>query len=102
MQNEQTLIDLGFKKLSSGEWLWRGKNQKFTARVITNNGPSYVSLLMVSPEIDKRPLSENRGKHFRSTVKECCSTGSVERALLKYDLPEHEINRVMCGILILK
>lgn len=100
MQNEETLTNLGFRKIPSGEWLLRGKNQKFTAHVITNNGPVYVSLLMVSPEIDNRPLSENYGKHFRSKAKDCCSAGSVERALALYDLPEQEITRVIGGILI--
>lgn len=101
MQNEQTLILLGFKKLSadfSGEWLWRGNYQKFTAKI--GYDEKFVELFLVSPEIDDRKNSNHRGHHYRSFIKDCCSSGSVERALLKYDLPEEKIERTSFGIYI--
>ena len=54
MQNIQTLIDLGFKKIPSGGYLFRGKNQKFVAFVCEIGSlREYVELYKVHPEIDK-------------------------------------------------
>ena len=101
MQNEQTLIDIGFKKIRSGEYLYRGKHQKFTAQVTTCNGPVYVELFLVCPESDNRQNSNRKGCHFRHKIKDCCSQGSVERAIKKYDLQERQIIRTFGGILII-
>lgn len=89
MQNEQTLLDLGFKKIPSGEFLFRGKNQKFVAEVVEGTN-SFVTLRKIHPDIDRRPLSKTKGCHFRSTIKDCCSSNSVERAIKKYDVPESQ------------
>lgn len=89
MQNEQSLMDLGFKKLPSGEWFYRGTFRKFTAKVVTFNGPyPYVELSFVTDKIDKRPLSVYKGKYYRQKIKDCCSAGSVQRAILKHDILE--------------
>lgn len=86
MQNEKTLIDLGFQKNNFGEYFWRGSKTTFTAQVIDCNGPvEYVQLFKVSDKVDLRPLSDRRGRHLQSLIKDCCSDGSVQRALLKYD-----------------
>lgn len=89
MQNIQTLIDLGFKKIPSGGYLFRGKNQKFVASVCEIGSlREYVELYKVHPEIDKRKNSPRYGHHFRSKIKDCVSSGSVERAIKKFDQPE--------------
>ena len=88
MQNTQTLLDLGFKKIPSGEYLFRGKNQKFVATVCECNPPVFVELYKIHPAIDKRPKSPNFGRHFRSRIKDCISEGSVERAIKHFDQPE--------------
>lgn len=88
MQNEQTLKDLGFQKNLHGEYFWRGKNQTFIGKVVDYNGPvEFVELFLVSKEIDMRPNSDHKGRHYRSLVKDCCSVGSVERAIRKHDNP---------------
>ena len=91
MQNEQTLLDLGFKKIPSGEYLFRGKHQKFVAAICEGTN-TFVSLRKIHPNIDTRPLSKTKGCHFRSTIKDCCSFKSVERAIKKYDVPESRFN----------
>jgi len=101
MQNEQTLIDLGFQKMPSGEYLFRGKHQKFIAQVTTCNGPVYVELYLISPEIDNRPYSNRKGCHFQHKIKDCCSHGSVERAIKKYDLPSQDMTMSFTGIHVL-
>ena len=88
MQNIQTLIDLGFKKIPSGEYLFRGKNQKFVANVNETNPPVYVELYKIHPGIDKRKNSPHYGRHFRSKIKDCVSSCSVERAIKHFDQPE--------------
>ena len=87
MQNLETLIELGFKKIPSGEYLFRGKYQKFVATICEGTN-TFVELRKIHPNIDNRPLSENKGRHYRVTIKDCCSAGSVERAIKKYDVPE--------------
>ena len=100
MQTEQTLIALGFTKIPSGEWLFRGKHQKFVAHEVTYNGPVYVSLSKIHPDIDNRPDSNRKGHHYRSFIKDCCSVGSVERAINKYDVPEELYSYQVGGCLI--
>ncbi len=100
MQNEQTLRDLGFQINTSGQWFYRGKYQKFVA-IIRNTPPSpYVSLYLVSKEIDKRPFSSNKGKHYKNYVKDCCSFGSVQKAIIKFDLPSCYLSETNMGILV--
>jgi hypothetical protein len=87
MQNTQTLIELGFQKNLHGEYFWRGQKQTFVAKVVDHNGPyEFVSLFRVCSEIDMRPYSHNKGRHYKSFIKDCCSKGSVERALKQYDI----------------
>ncbi|MGN7818813.1 hypothetical protein ACTJJB_01715 [Chitinophaga sp. 22536] len=86
MQDEKTLIELGFRKNYFGEWFFRGKHRIFTAKVIDYNPPvTYVRISIVSEEIDMRPLSNRRGRHFQTSLKDCCSEGSVARAIEEYD-----------------
>jgi hypothetical protein len=87
MQNTQTLIELGFQKNLHGEYFWRGKNVIFTAKVVDYNGPiEFVQLSKVCDQIDMRPHSTRKGRHYQTFIKYCCSNGSVERALNKYDI----------------
>jgi hypothetical protein len=86
MQNLQTLIDLGFQKNLHGEYFWRGAKKVFVGSVISCNGPEYVQLFLVSDKVDERPHSDNKGRHYKSLIKDCCSNGSVERTIKKYDL----------------
>ena len=98
-QNLETLITLGFTKITSSdsdEYLFRGRNQKFIAKVVTCNGPHYVSLFHVG-EICSKPLSPMFGKHYRVVVKDCTSEGSVDKALKDYDLPEEMMHRTAFG-----
>jgi len=86
MQNLQTLKDLGFQKNLFGQMFWRGKHKTFVGKVIDYNGPTeFVELYEVSQKVDERPNSHTKGRHYQSFIKDCCSAGSVERALLKYD-----------------
>lgn len=92
MQNEQTLIDLGFHQADlTDHWQFTGKHQKFIATIGYNR--TFIELFLVSPNIDMRPNSDTKGLHFQSTIKDCCSSGSVERAINKYDVPEEFIQR---------
>lgn len=100
MQNLETLIELGFKKIPSGEYLFRGKHQKFVATICEGTN-TFVELRKIHPKIDNRPLSDKKGCHFRSPLKNCCSTGSVERAIKKYDVPESRYSYVIGGCVIL-
>lgn len=87
MQNTDTLIELGFQKNLHGEYFWRGQKQTFVAKVVNYNGPAeFVELYKVSDKIDFRPMSTRRGRYFQSFIKDCCSIGSVERALKQYDI----------------
>lgn len=86
MQNGQTLKELGFQINNHGEYFYRGKIATFTAKVVDYNGPvEFVELFKVSDRIDERPNSDAKGRHYKSFIKDCCSAGSVERALEKYD-----------------
>ena len=86
MQNAQTLKELGFQKNLHGEYFFRGTNCVFVARVVDYNGPSeFVELFKVSKKIDMRPASNRRGRHYQTFIKDCASTGSVERAIKHYD-----------------
>lgn len=87
MQNTQTLIELGFQKNLHGEYFWRGEKQIFVGVVVDYNGPyEFVLLFRVCSEIDMRPHSHNKGRHYKTFIKDCCSNGSVERALKQYDI----------------
>ena len=88
MQNEQTLIDLGFIKNDEGYWQLKGKHQTFIAKVANYDYPPYINLSKEHPKIDNREKSTRKGLHFHSSIKQCCSEGSVERAILNYDVPE--------------
>jgi hypothetical protein len=89
MQNEQTLIELGFTKNEDGDYLLPGRNRVFIAHVNNYNGPPvYVELFYLSKKIDNRPLSPNFGKPLIGRIKDCCSNGSVERAIKNYDYEE--------------
>lgn len=84
----ETLKDLGFQKNSFGELFWRGTHKTFVAKLVDYNGPTpFVELFEVSKQIDIRPLSTRRGRHYQSFIKNCCSTGSVQRALVTFDKP---------------
>jgi len=100
MQNEQTLLDIGFKRIAAtDEYLYRGIHQKFTAFV--GYDKTFIQLYLVSPFVDERPNSDTKGKHFRSRIKDCCSHGSIARAVLEYDLQESMIKRQVGGIRII-
>lgn len=88
MQNEKTLIKLGFHKNNEGYWELSGNHQTFLASVVDFDGPIHVQLSKLHPNIDKRESSPRKGLHFISQIKQCCSDGSIERAILKYDVPE--------------
>lgn len=97
MQNEQTLLDLGFRKLErTGEYFFRGRHQKFTARICEPGKRAYVALYVVSPRIDQRLLSHHRGYQYRIPLKDCCSAGSVERALQHFDTPTLTRSSLLC------
>lgn len=98
MQNIETLRNLGFQQNSRGMWFWRGKNQKFVGKLGYNS--KFISLYLVSPDIDKRPVSANKGYHFLSYIKDCVSNGSVEQVLKTYDIEESRLNRGAFGIKI--
>jgi hypothetical protein len=89
MQNEQTLIGLGFQKSAFEQHLFRGTHFTFAAKIVDYNGPvTFVELFKVSDKIDMRPNSKNKGRHYQSLLKQCVSDGSVGRAIAKYDKPE--------------
>lgn len=87
MQNLQTLIELGFQKNLHGEYFWRGQHRTFVAKVVDYNGPvEFVELYKVSDQIDLRVNSERKGRRYQTFIKDCCSIGSVGRAIKTYDL----------------
>lgn len=87
MQNQQTLKELGFQINPHGEYFWRGQKRTFVAAVVDFNGPkTFVELFVVSDKVDMRPRSDRKGRHYKSLVKQCCSEGSVQRALKTFDL----------------
>lgn len=100
MQNTKTLIGLGFTESANGSWEKKGQHQTFIATVEENNLPVYVQLYIKSQTIDNRPFSHNKGKHFLNTVKDCCTNGSIERAIIKYDLPFERLQPAIGGIYI--
>lgn len=86
-----TLKELGFQTNPHGEHFWRGTHKIFVGRVVECNGPiPYVQLFEVCKKIDEQPHSTTKGRHYQMLIKDCCSNGSVERALLKYDIPDAE------------
>lgn len=90
MQDYNTLKELGFQTNLHGEHFWRGKHKMFVAQVVDYNGPvTFIDLFEVSDKIDERPNSDRKGRHYQSFIKTCCSNGSVERALVKYDKHKH-------------
>lgn len=95
MQNRKTLLELGFKELQNGEFLYRGMKQKFIAKLGYDN--KYVELFIVSQKKDTRITSLNKGKYFRSRIKDCCSIGSVERAIEKFDIEYDDIKFLIGG-----
>lgn len=86
MQNLDTLLKLGFQKYESEESMFylKGKHQTFIALPILAP-PPYVRLYALSKNIDQRPLSRRKGLPFINPIKDCCSNGSVERAIQYYD-----------------
>ena len=88
MQNEKTLIGLGFTITDDGWYIYKGEKRTFLAKVTTCNPPVYVELFYQSNKIDKRPLSDNFGKPLIGRIKDCCSNNSVEIAIKKYDYEE--------------
>lgn len=98
MQNTNTLLDLGFRQIPSGEYLFRGKYQKFVATVSEEGtARAFVNLYKIHPKIDRRKLSPKFGCHFRARIKDCVSLGSVERAIKFFDKPEECFNYHLCG-----
>lgn len=92
MQNEQTLINLGFHPAElTDQWWLNGNHQQFIATIGYNQ--TFIELFLVSPNIDMRPNSDTKGLHFQSRIKDCCSAGSVSRAINKFDVPEMFIQR---------
>ena len=92
MQNDQTLIELEFHKTElTDHWQLNGKNQKFIATIGFDR--TFIELFLLSPNRDLRPNSDTKGLHYKSRIKDCCSTRSVERAIQKYDIPEEFIQR---------
>lgn len=78
MQNEQTLIDLGFKRYP--EWDFKSNGQRHYMKVVGNktfrayaiecNGPTYVTLgEVISPS------------GIVTRWMDCCSDGSVQRKI---------------------
>lgn len=89
MQDINTLKDLGFQTNLHGEHFWRGAHKIFVAKIVDYNGPVvFVDLYEVSKVVDERPHSSRKGRHYQSHIKNCCSEGSVKRALIKFDLPD--------------
>lgn len=95
VQNRNTLLELGFKELQSGEFLYRGMKQKFIAKIGYDN--TFIQLFIISPQKDNRLLSANKGKYFRKRIKDCCSFGSVEMAIKKFDIDYDNIKFFIGG-----
>jgi hypothetical protein len=93
MQNAQTLIDLGFTINANGQYIFKGEQRTFLAQVTTCNGPVYIELFYLSKKIDNRPLSKNFGKPLVGRIKDCCTNGSVERAIKQHDYDEENPRR---------
>lgn len=92
MQNLATLKDLGFLPTAKqGEYIWRGKFQRFIA-IPKKDHSDYVTVLLVSKEVDKRPLSPRKGHYYRGWLSDCSRNGSVKRILSKYDVPDDKIS----------
>lgn len=98
MNDESVLKKLGFTINDEGRWQLNGKHQTFIADVITYNGPVYVTLKKLHPDIDERELSCRKGLNYISTIKDCVSEGSIERAIEKYDIPEEFFQYFVGGI----
>ena len=93
INNEAELIRLGFMGNGEGMYSLRGRHQTFIAKVIDCNGPVYTSLSYQSKEIDERPKSDRKGLPYINLIKDCCSDGSLERAIVKYDVEDKYIKR---------
>nr|WP_297167389.1 hypothetical protein [uncultured Dysgonomonas sp.] len=91
--DEKELLRLGFAKNADGMYMLNAKHQTFIAKVIDCNGPVYVSLSYQSKEIDKRPKSDRKGLPYINLIKDCISDGSLERAIMKYDVEDRYIKR---------
>ncbi len=89
MSKEADLIPAGFFINEEGDYQFNGKHWRFKA-TIWDAGTSmeYVSLHFISDKIDNRPLSPRFGKPLFDRIKDCCSPGSVERALMAFDRPK--------------
>lgn len=93
MNDEKELIRLGFVKNSEGNYSLAGKHQTFIAYVIDCNVSVYSTIHYQSKEIDSRPQSTRKGLPYINKIKDCCSRGSVERAIAKYDVEDKYIRR---------
>lgn len=91
--DEKELLRLGFAENADGMYMLNAKYQTFIAKVIDCNGPVYVSLSYQSKEIDKRPKSDRKGSPYINLIKDCISDGSLERAIMKYDVEDRYIKR---------
>lgn len=83
MQNIDTIKELGFQQNAHGEWFFRGEHQYFVAK--EGYDGKFVELFRVSLEIDRRPHSTHRGRHYKELIKDCCAKGSLAAAIKKYD-----------------
>lgn len=93
INDEIELLRLGFAKNKEGMYSLTGKHQTFIAKVIHCNGPVYVSLSYQSKEIDERPKSDRKGLPYINLIKDCISDGSLEQAIMKYDVEDRYIKR---------
>ena len=102
MNDEKELIRLGFSKNREGDYSLSGKHQTFIARVIECNGSVYSVLYYQSKETDNRIHSPRKGLPFFNMIKDCCSNGSVERAIKHYDVEDTNIRRLSVGFEVVK
>lgn len=93
INDEKELLRLGFTKNAEDMYSLNGKHQTFIAKVIYYNGPVYISLFYQSKEIDNRPRFDRKGLPYINLIKDCCSDGSLERAIVKYDVEDKFIKR---------
>lgn len=93
INDEKELLRLGFAKNAGDMYSLNGKHQTFIAKVVDCNGPVYVSLSYQSKEIDERPKSDRKGLPYINFITDCCSDGSLERAISRYDVEDKYIER---------
>lgn len=101
INDENELIRLGFTKNAENVYSLTGEHQTFIANIIDCNGPVYVSLSYQSKEIDERPFSDRKGLPYHSRIKDCISSGSIERAIIKYDVEDKYIKRIGFSLTII-